>query len=198
MFRIIPFLVVLLASCSHFHSKAPVDYEVQRALANTGSNQSCVQIIERLASRDIEFSERIFDERFKQLGLGHVLNLMDGFYRAQARNLDSNNLAHFDFTRMRLRNSTDTDIALRRLTDEDKFVIWNTALRQNDRQVEEFVFTQLAQEGDPAAAFLLRLPAGEARRNGKIALSLMKRIEPETPLEDLVRRLEARMLTCVR
>lgn len=200
MIRLIPFLVVLLASCSHFKPEPENRFEVQRALANVGSNKSCMEIIGNLASRDIAFSESNFDDRLRQLGIGHVINLMDDFFYHQSygRYLTIEDENSFFQAKRRLRVSTDPDVVMARLTPEDKFVIWNTALKHNDRQVDQLVLTLLAEQGDAAAAFFLRLPAGESRKNAQTALNLMKRIEPETPIDELVRRLEARMLTCVR
>ena len=197
MYKLMPVLLLFI-SCSHYSSyKTESEKIINRSLASTATTPGkCSEILAHLATRDFTFSEKAFDDRFKILGSGYISNsLLDVSRRT---NLSQEQDVMLTTLRDRIIRSETTTNAISELTVDEKYLVWNLVMRPQMLASEEIVLRGFAQEGDEGAAFLLRLPAGEMRQNAGTALNLLKRAEPETPISEIVRRLETRMSVCVR
>lgn len=196
MLKLLPF-VVLLVSCSQFpSSRWDRKYEVQRSLASTPNTASCSSLLSDLSMRERTFSVTQFDQSFQEVGSGYVVSVLDETIRAGQLTREQTELVG-DLAQ-RLRGQASTADALRELSVDDKYLVWNVVIRPQMTEIEEVVLQTLADDGDEAAAFLLRVPAGEMRDNARSAVSLLRKAEPESSISDIVRRLEQRMSVCVR
>lgn len=197
MYKLMP-LLLLFISCSHYSSyQNESDKIIIRSLASSNAvPDNCSKILEHLAMREFSFGENAFDERFNILGSGYIVNSLLDISRRTELTQEQDELLE-SLHKSIIRSQTTTN-AIAELSIDEKYLIWNLVMRPQMIASEEIVLKGFAQEGDEGAAFLLRLPAGEMRKNAGTALNLLKRAEPETPISDIVRRLENRMSVCIR